>query len=45
MPLFYVFWEFIDWTNIRKIVTDLGGDVLKEFVDKLRQLKMQEKDN
>ena len=28
---------------IRKIVTDLGGDVLKKFIDKLRQLKQQEK--
>ena len=37
--------RFFESKYIRKIVTDLGGDVLKEFVDKLRQLKMQEKEN
>ena len=26
---------------IRKIVTDLGGDVLKEFVEKLKELKRE----
>ena len=34
--------RFFERKYIRKIVTDLGGDVLKVFVDKLRQLKKQE---
>ena len=35
--------RFFESKYIRKIVTDLGGEVLKEFVNKLRQLKKQEK--
>ena len=33
--------RFFERKYIRKIVTDLGGDVLKEFVEKLKELKRE----
>ena len=34
--------QWFERKYIRSIVTSIGGDVLKKFIDKLRQLKQQE---